>query len=137
MVTLKEDINKLLKKRYEVIGLWPGNCPFHLGDILHETNNETQFCEDFPHLFRPMHWFEGKLLEELLPKYLKAKPMAIEMGWAKYFEILRYSGKSGAYDHFRSTTDVPGPLLLFLPCTEEEYLEHTNQTHDQRATTND
>lgn len=76
---------ELLKPRYMIMADYPGN-RIKVGSILQSSSNnmiETLvFCiadqdwvkseelDKYPHLFRPMPWYEGRKAEEM-PEYLK------------------------------------------------------------------
>lgn len=77
-----------------------------------------KICEDFPHLFQPMKWWEGRQPEDM-PLYLKAK----KTGAVR--KVLSYTrNPEGAADF--AGEDFPTALEWFEPATEQEYNEYQN-----------
>lgn len=150
------DVEQLLKPRYECIaGFW--NNPFEIGQIIEMTGKSTRFpllgednienweawidgkkggatCysitqfENYPHLFRKLHWAEKRNLEDT-PEYVK--------GINSYFTDKVYkvahpsqNGREWHVDNeiehqyfFRYASD-------FIPVTLEDFTNYLNQiTH--------
>jgi hypothetical protein len=69
-------------QRYEVVADYP-KCTVCKGQILHaETPEEKAWCDKYPHLFRPLKWWEGLAVDEL-PKYVKW----VEGNDVEYFKV--------------------------------------------------
>lgn len=126
------EIDELLKPRFLCIAEYP-NSPFKVGDIalkIHGTlycNIETAcFCgieniEKYPHLFKPLQWFENRKVEEL-PSYIKSGTQVVKPDW----ELIKWRDR----EYWRANTNEKlfgshYKLELFLPATEQEYLQNT------------
>ena len=82
---MQNEIEKLMRPRYEVIADYPNN-PFTqnqvlvveewMGNYWYNEHGEAEVkvsdMESMPHLFREMEWWEG-VAESEMPKYLKNK----------------------------------------------------------------
>lgn len=92
--------------RYEVVNTMPHFTHLFKGDILypkqhalcsdcwgHDDEDNPQrwitFCPQFPHLFRPLKWWEGLAIDEL-PKYVK---------WGDTIKRVKHIPKEGELVH--------------------------------------
>jgi hypothetical protein len=114
----------LMKVRYKVIADYP-NSDYTVGAILNTHNYEDRwsgvaedFCNQFPHLFKKLEWWEERKLEDM-PKYVKF----IDDFWryreteiAEVFNWYKYP-LSACIHH----SEVP--INLLLPATKKEFKE--------------
>jgi hypothetical protein len=142
---------ELLKPRYEVIADYPENNDFPVGKIIEFQPWNTsywqhivkdcqgermwllEFFEKYPHLFKPLQWWERREAKDM-PGYIKYKQFEDEKdNWhfvhvdgveishhfsnGKYFG-LKYRTGGGSY----VGADEPN----FLPATIEEYNNYIN-----------
>lgn len=136
-------IEQLLMPRYMVIAdFW--NNPFSLGQVLILEYNRAQKVwfynlvendgfriiyeiefKEYPHLFRPMPWYEGRKVEEM-PEYLKY-PSAPNPEVFPVFKVNKWVDVSGKWEY-----GFNGKLVDlqndFIPATSEEYISHINKT---------
>lgn len=130
---------QLLIPRVMAIGTEPGtpndtSGDFISGDILTQTEKRfdkweskmlkhtvylsIDFIEKFPHLFRPMPWYEGRKPEEM-PQYLKHGENGKVRKVARYFNwatmIVEFEG-----GRTRRLTDK------WIPCTEADFIQYQN-----------
>jgi hypothetical protein len=107
--------------------LWP-YCPWKHGEIIllnskeDETNRYNKdFISEYPHLFRPMPWYEGRTAEEM-PEYVKNKS-AIPVTYLKVDEWA--DDEKGGWD-FRCGGRWHQHAWAVEPCTEAEYIAYQN-----------
>jgi hypothetical protein len=113
--------DELLRIRYKVIADYPGSI-FEIGHIINTyesamaylTETEKGCLKDYPHLFKPLKWWEDRKVEDM-PEYYK------------------YSGNNGVFKtrfrpdggivmlEFSPTETVPVKMEYTLPATKEEY----------------
>lgn len=132
----------LLTPRYMVEADYP-NSPYEVGDILLNYKDThyrrvsdgyvftEQKIQNYPHIFRPMHWSEQRELGEM-PKYVW-----YEGAPSKVTKLVCVEGESG--ETIVTQTDYDGKGLFNLdnqymlkgfswrevtPATEAEYLEY-------------
>lgn len=115
-------VAELLKPRYKVIADWPG-MKFDVGEILFEsytkglTNDyiKNGWCDKYPHLFKPLQWWEDRKPEEM-PKYLKLKPgqewVSKPIHYILAYDVICPDKESGTFQP---------QLENFIPATETEY----------------
>lgn len=134
---------QLLQPRYKVIGPYPFS-KFKVGQILllneydgreHLSQQEyflihedgicyhESFLRDYPHLFRPLQWYEERKVEDM-PEYVKWEYDTDDVG--KIEKVTRWR-----LLHNDLMADVPSVLNsvlaeCFLPATEEEYNNYIN-----------
>jgi len=124
---------QLLIPRYMCTGtpgepLWPG-CPWNGYDVItfdiHDTGNicrvhpdlvDVSYFEKFPHLFRPMPWWEGRKPEDM-PEYLRIKN--------KVLRVVKYNLTFGEF--LPEKSKYMKRLEYTQPATEQEYLDYINQ----------
>lgn len=141
---------ELMKPRYKVIADYFYS-PYRVGDIIAVLDNDRsvhlttthyrdEFGEtvdmanyfnpkrllDYPHLFKPLRWFEERELS-MLPEYLK--------GLKSVKKVVKYEYHGGTLDD--SKTEYPSvlfenetiwcPIWMYEPATLEEYNAHINK----------
>lgn len=92
-------VEELLQPRYEIINNYPGNI-HPIGTILYYDNNRVCFYgntnsgavrfyddtdmgfEEFPHLFKPLAWYEKREVSEM-PEYVKKGNVVIKISIGK------------------------------------------------------
>jgi len=117
---------ELLKPRYIVINDYP-NSIFDIGEILDEEYvGKSSFNElkNFPHIFKPLEWWEELNLEDL-PKYLKTDVYGKNL--FRKVEEYFYEPLNNVDLCFKAyyVGELRTYLMeIFLPSTEEEYLEY-------------
>lgn len=133
------NIEQLMVPRVMCIGTEPGtpndtSGDFITGDVLTQTVKKfgkwksqmlkcsiylpPEFVEKFPHLFRPMPWYEGRKPEEM-PLYLKS------IALYKDFHIVEAKNHYATF--FIGIKDGQyweAPYDEYLPATEAEYLTY-------------
>jgi hypothetical protein len=81
----------------------------------------VSFCPKFPHLFRPLKWWEGLAIDEF-PKYLKRKRDGIVI------RVKYENGKNGIKvrnsEYPKFVYDLKDYLQSCEPATEAEYNEY-------------
>ncbi len=131
----KDNIQELLKPRYKVIADYPGN-EIPIGTILFKHNNtywtdgkQYEFYEpektfiEYPHLFRRLEWWEDRDVKDM-PEYVKCIKTPDNFHFPdrvyriNYLNGIAYSDISIA---------VVFETNCYLPATETEYLNQTNQ----------
>lgn len=128
---MKTTIDHLLTPRFEVIADYPGTMR-NIGSVIDSdytflTHSDKGYPAQFPHLFRPLQWWEKRSAEDM-PKYLKIDNELRGKFW--YFELVRW--EMGMMYGVTSATR-PGTLEMldilryepdrtYQPCSEEEYL---------------
>lgn len=121
--------NNLLTPRYEVVapnknkGELPyPNSIYAVGDICTATTEyQVAFFSKYPHIFRPMHWSEGRKLEEM-PRYLKR--IRIANGVMKVHEYRHLRGRWWVVPEWANKVGYSSTLDDLTPATETEYLEY-------------
>lgn len=96
----------LLTPRYMVEADYP-NSPYEVGQILTAPTTDVQ---NYPHIFRPMHWSEQRELGEM-PRYIKDV----------------YSGHMLVIEDWKTEIQnqyFERDIKYFTPATEAEYLEY-------------
>jgi len=74
---------------------------------------------EFPHLFRPMPWWEHRNPEDM-PEYLK-----LDIGYVK--EVESYSSTEGLDYVYFQNDHCSYPLYMTIPATFKEYQEYKKQ----------
>jgi hypothetical protein len=128
---MKKTIDHLLTPRFEVIGDYPDSIlevgKIVLGKMCYVLESTKVDLTDFPHLFKPLNWWEYRK-EEDMPEYLKIDN--VKMGLKKepdfsYYKVVNWrmnimfgeiNGNSGC-----SLLSF-SPEYTYQPCSEEEYL---------------
>ena len=119
-------MTNLTQPRYLVIADYP-NSPFNVGNILTQYTqfNKTSYWvndnlytdrhpEDYPHLFRLLHWSEC-LTEETIPQYVK------NIQSKKIYRVRNFHKTD------MKAYDINGKFMnlkLYLPATLSEYNEY-------------
>lgn len=117
---MKTTVDHLLTPRFEVIADYPGTMR-NIGSVIDSdytflTHNDKGYPAQFPHLFRPLQWWEKRTKEDM-PKYLKEK----RGNDLKYYQVKKWGRENKKFTSDQSF----GYTLLdicFEPCSEEEYL---------------
>ena len=76
----------------------------------------------FPHLFRPMEWWEGRSIEDM-PLFVKITKTGEVKMVEKYDP--EYMSVKFVEDEFYDS------LMIYTPATEQEYLEYQNRKINQ------
>ena len=120
-------LEELLRRRYKVENLYP-ECPYQVDDILYEA--EKSFLDNYPYLFRRLHWFEEREIQDM-PQYISIDSKVWKIKeWRKdiighWYPMNEVDAKSDSENfsniswHFRSTHSKPA--------TEEEYNSYINK----------
>jgi len=132
-------VDELLKPRYKVIADWP-KCPFDMGMILLQDKSTVGevwvldselglsmkdrnfFYGDinkYPHLFKPLQWWEDRRPEDM-PEYVKNE----------IFQdiVKKVDSWYSKEDHYGFMTNVGFCLTKgYEPATEQEYLNSIKQ----------
>lgn len=133
---MKTTIDHLLTPRFEVIADYPGST-WKLGSIINSDfaylNHNDKGCPaQFPHLFKPLNWWE-KRTEEEMPRYLK-QSQYIDQNKNFVPDLYirvneHFKHKSGGWrDHsfeIFNSNDLDSNNSTYNgwePCSEEEYL---------------
>jgi hypothetical protein len=140
---------ELLRPRYKVIATWPdmGNTQNHVGQIitLIKTKKDEwaritfkvtyyeQFFKEYPHLFKPLQWWEDRKPEEVEGKYIRSKT-------GKCYQIKKHfprdEGKPFmAYFKEEDNDELGHYYFILMPelITKEEYeayMQTANQLND-------
>lgn len=123
------------------------NSPFRVGDILtvkhHPMYNDGEvfgledeqdepnwitYPQDFPHIFRPMHWSEGRTLDEM-PRYLKRIKSGKEVVKAHEYRSIR--GNWWVVPEWAKKVGYDSIVTDYLPATEAEYLEYLKSKNNE------
>jgi hypothetical protein len=108
-------------QRYEVVADYPSST-YKIGDILHsDTENMSAFFGKYPHLFRPLKWWEHVPIDEL-PKYVKwVAGDRIHVAKIDHYELNSLLGNV-----YAKTSNNESLLLgeQDHPSTEAEYQEY-------------
>lgn len=113
---------ELLKPRYKVIAEYPQSY-LKVGDIF-EADNVTKFMANYPHLFKPLAWWEERKVEDM-PEYVKYRNKVWQVNWEIWLAEFkpRYTKESNRTDsdlalswHYNSAD--------FLPATLTEYSDY-------------
>jgi hypothetical protein len=120
---------KLLIPRYEVIADYP-NSDFKVGSIL--TNNGlingwwydgktyTTGVDKYPHLFKPLQWWEKRNVEDL-PEYVYDK------SYKQIFKIERWEyNVDNVITYAKVKTGYLSCMSDLILLTEQKYLEYIN-----------
>lgn len=122
-MTEQEQINRLLAPRYKVIALWP-NTDYDIGNIIYDPSPKKQkeFFDLYPHLFKPLHWWEDRKHSDL-PNYIK---------WVSPGSEEIYFFKVNNWYTSPNTSEIAGVEVnagrMFIkdcwPATEQEYNDY-------------
>lgn len=119
---MSKQIEELLRPRYKVIADWPGNV-WPIGTIYkHETIGilNPKKCDDFPHLFKKLAWYEDRKPEEM-PDYVRV----VEKSIIEYGNVYKvdFIEKREPNTLLIKVGGFINPLLPhhFSPATREEY----------------
>ena len=82
----------------------------------------SSFAFKFPHLFRPMPWWEGRSIEDM-PLFVKITKTGEVKMVEKYDP--EYMSVKFVEDEFYDS------LMIYTPATEQEYLEYQNRKINQ------
>jgi len=124
-------------QRYEVVAPMPHFTHLFKGDILYPKQHAlcdfcwgaedednphrwVTFCPDYPHLFRPLKWWEGLAIDEL-PKYVKWQTTKFVAN-VEYKEIYGILYAKNVLSGFWHT--LPQYAEGTEPATEAEYNEY-------------
>lgn len=150
-----EHTHPLLVPRIEVIGTQQGtpnypNSPFKTGDIIEldsvskikgemlyykkfpPIHIELSVCDQFPHLFRKMAWYEKRLIREM-PEYLKSwdKPVNHQ---STFSNVVIKAGVDFFWNNSEFQIDKDGfveayggiYIHVFTPATLSDYTDYIN-----------
>lgn len=139
ILTESEKVEQLMRPRYKVIADYPGS-DYSIGEVLvlddgGGESDEFYFCDEdgkhieweafykhYPHIFKPLEWWEERAPEEI-PGYVK---FAKENSYGHFGEVIKIDeikiskGGFGIVCHDKGTwwaTDC-------LPATESKYNEY-------------
>jgi len=134
--------------RYEVIATMPHFTHLFAGDILvpkyhalagdcwgkedeEDVSKWVTFCPDYPHLFRPLKWWEGLAIDEL-PKYVKTK-LILPTGVYKVDKWLKSNSHRGEYYTVlhNGNADIQVWTVSCIPATESEYTDYLNKLNSK------
>lgn len=117
-MTEKEQIEILLKPRFEVIADYP-NSNWSIGEIITDAGefSTKHIYRKYPHLFREMKWWE-KRTEEEMPRYVKLAPKGIPIG---FFKVSQWSQWGEENRYIRVDNGNWEDTIGYLPATEAEY----------------
>lgn len=128
---------QLMAPRYKVIALWPFTCNYKIGYIIHESENlegATFFKTEvhkYPHLFKPLQWWEERLPEEM-PEYVKVDPVKRDdfIGRTRdnIFKVYRWNGAYSVISNTNQYESLDNRDFDFIPATEQEYLTFKQQS---------
>ena len=121
------------------------NSPFRVGDIIYKPHPEDMLVNDkdlytqiqvfgrksisdFPHIFRPMHWSEGRTLDEM-PKYLRRIRSGNEVVKVHEYRLIR--GKRWVVPEWAKKVGYDSIVTDYLPATEAEYLEYLKSKNNE------
>jgi len=109
--------DELLKPRYKVIADYPGSTYF-IGDIIRGAHLIQDEYNKYPHLFKPLAWYEG-IKKKDMPEYLRTK-----LGG-----VIKVTYGSTGRRRFEAGYGIneDGMTIEYtkmLPATEEEYLAY-------------
>lgn len=130
---MKTTIDHLLAPRFEVIADYPDQIleknQVVRGLVNYVTGTVKVNLTEYPHLFRPLNWWE-KRTEDEMPKYLKIG-LGIELPTIKfdYYEVHKWHMNKlfAQVDLNRmSGCDLTAwkPEYTYQPCSETEYLQN-------------
>ena len=132
-------------QRYEVIARMPYFMHLFAGDILvpkhhalagdcwgredeEDVSKWITFCPDYPHLFRPLKWWEHVPVDEL-PKYLKRNRDGIVIG-VKY-EKSKNGIKVRNIEYPKFVYDFKEYTNICVPATEQEYNDYLTKQNSK------
>lgn len=113
-------IEDLMKLRWKAIADYP-HSGHNVGDIIHIDSlplprTGTEFYNKYPHLFKPLQWFEDRESHEL-PSFIKLKlnegTIVFNIAYRNYLDKEFMKWKFGG-----NTIDK------FLPATEQDYITY-------------
>lgn len=133
---MEKNIENLLSPRYKVINLWPWQCPYKIGDIIHEDLNiegATFFkktVHEFPHLFKKLLWFEDREISEMPEYFMYVKTIHHDLaGHSKtykdiYVKVQEWDNVNGRWfpDNYKHPLHHSS-----RPITEQEYTDYLTQ----------
>lgn len=129
-LTESEKIEQLMRPRYRLSADYPGNSrPIGFVFTMDKKDEEgwytttgylqEKFFTMYPHLFKPLSWWEDRAPEEM-PKYLKDVNGVIEKGvWEKSTykpNTLQFRTENAVWQ------GIDIVMCMFEPATEQEYL---------------
>lgn len=114
------------------------NSPFRVGDVIYKPHPEDMLVNDkdlytqiqvfgrksisdFPHIFRKMHWSEGRELSEM-PRWVKDKEIGKIVIKVHVYQLI--SGEWWFVSEANKDIHHVTSLSIFTPATEAEYLEY-------------
>ena len=117
-------VEELLRPRYKVIAKWPrGGFPVGLvfeGIYLNDLSKSVIECAEYPHLFKPLQWWQDRSDKELLGLFLKKvdsslvtkvnPPISLDRAWF-------------VWDNLKNSV----PFWQWIPVTEQEYNDFKNE----------
>lgn len=132
-INTEREIN-LMKPRYKVIADWPG-ADYLPGDIFTMEPDEDgtmldkihfvfeHTCKKFPHLFKPLSWWEERKPGEM-PEYVKNNKVVIKILIGRDI-----SESCSAWMFEKSPDGLRHRLELsyYQPATQNEYLNYLNK----------
>ena len=122
------------------------NSPVKVGDVLELSDTttingktvyykkyppihlEVDMLNDFPHIFRPMHWSEDRTLDEM-PKYLRRIRSGNEVVKVHEYRLIR--GKRWVVPEWAKKVGYDSIVTDYLPATEAEYLEYLKSKNNE------
>lgn len=107
----------LLTPRYMVEADYP-NSPYEVGQILTAPTTDVQ---NYPHIFRLMHWSEQRELGEM-PRYLRRIKSGKEVVKAHKYRLI--NGNWWVVPEWAKKVGYDSIVTDYLPATEAEYLEY-------------
>jgi len=114
---------ELMKPRYKVIADYPKSL-YHVGDILNAggSGEDCIYCDregprfrHYPHLFKPLAWYEERKPEDM-PEYVK--------GATKVYKIVKYAYLGYAFIEGEINKNKQVNLKNFFPATLTDYLTY-------------
>lgn len=128
-------IEELLQPRWKVIADYPNN-GHDLGDIINiyqeknsVTDQQRAFFNKYPHLFKPLQWWEDRAAEDM-PEYVKDGKFILKVRYKMAHDGMIYRSTLGNTWHF-----VHEFSNIVIPSTESEYLNRKEKLERSVATT--
>ena len=116
---------QLMQPRYKVINTWPrSGFPVGLvfeGTILTDLCKSTIKCDQFPHLFKRLEWWEERKPDDM-PEYVKnnnGEVMKVTK-WEAHLTVVIFEPPTDNGWNQCYTKDI-------LPATLQQYTEYINQ----------
>ena len=127
---------ELLKPRYKVIADYPKSI-HPIGTIYNcgGTSEDLLYCDrdgprmrDYPHLFKPLAWWEDRKVEEM-PEYVKEGGQVFKATWKEgaVTENGKQPMRMGLDSDYADWQVISNVMCHYEPSTETEYNAYINK----------